>query len=62
MIVILNGFFIFFDFLIYGWFFFVIVVFFIMFWMFYNVIVWIKSKLFFGCKGNFFYIGSIFFV
>ncbi len=54
-----NGFFIFFDPPVWGWFLSATVVPLIASWTLHNVIAWMKSKPFLSRRGNFIYIGSV---
>lgn len=54
-----NGFFIFFDPPVWGWFLSSTVVPLIASWTLHNVIAWMKSKPFLGRRGNLIYIGSV---
>ncbi|KAH6692736.1 hypothetical protein F5X68DRAFT_149253 [Plectosphaerella plurivora] len=54
-----NGFFIFFDPPVYGWFLSTTVIFLLMSWTLHNVIAWMKCKPFLGKRGSYLYIGSI---
>ncbi|OAL45415.1 hypothetical protein IQ07DRAFT_591724 [Pyrenochaeta sp. DS3sAY3a] len=54
-----NGFFIFFDPPVYGWFLSSTVIFLITSWTLHNVIAWMKNKPFLGQRGSYLYIGSV---
>lgn len=54
-----NGFFIFFDPPVYGWFLSSTVILLLTSWSLHNVIAWMKNKPFLGKRGNFLYIGSV---
>ncbi|PNH26409.1 hypothetical protein VD0002_g2906 [Verticillium dahliae] len=54
-----NGFFIFFEPPVYGWFLSSTVILLLASWTLHNVIAWMKSKPFLGRRGNLIYIGSV---
>ncbi|KAM0331629.1 hypothetical protein ACHAQA_003308 [Verticillium albo-atrum] len=54
-----NGFFIFFDPPVYGWFLSSTVILLLTSWSLHNVIAWMKNKPFLGRRGNYIYIGSV---